>query len=159
MARTVLVRFFQLSLLLLTIGFGMQAAGVKHKVVLVSLEKTEWRLVWLKGTKIETATPQQMPYIQLESGRMSGSGGCNRLTGGYELNGNNLKFSQMALTRMACLHGGNTESQFVQALEDVSAWKIASGLLWLMDADGHVLAKFSAYIPEDAQHPEPQSTH
>lgn len=156
MRRTIVGKLLQVSLLLLIVGFAAHAEGVKHKVVVASLEKTEWKLVWVKGAKIETATPRQLPYIQLDPGshRVSGSGGCNRLAGGYELNGNNLKFTQMAMTRMACLHGGDTEAQFVEALNQVSAWKIGGGMLSLMDADGHVLAKFSAYTPEDAQHPE-----
>lgn len=159
MRRTVPARFLQVSLLLLIAGFVVQAAAVKHKVILVSLEKTEWKLVWLSGAKIETATPQQMAYIQLDGGRVSGSGGCNRLMGGYELNGNNLKFTQMATTRMACLHGGKTEAQFLDALNQVSTWKIANGGLALLDANQHVLARFTAYMPEDAPHPEPSSAH
>src|SRR5215472_6740573 len=143
MNRTILRAFVRVSLLLLAVGFGMQAAGSKHKVVLVSLEKTEWRLVWLGGTKIESGTPQQMAYIQLENQRVSGSGGCNRMTGGYELNGNNLKFTQMAMTRMACIHGSENEAHFVEALDKTNSWKIGGGMLSLMDADGHVLAKFS----------------
>lgn len=160
MRRTILGKLLQVSVLL-TAGFGMQAAGANHKAVLVPLEKTEWKLVWVSGAKIEVGTPRQVAYFQLDpdTHRVSGSGGCNRLMGGYELNGNHLKFTQMASTRMACLHGGDTEAQFLQALDQVSTWKIGGGTLSLMDADGHVLAKFSAYTPEDAQHPEPSNAH
>jgi len=161
MRRKILSALLRVSLLLLMVGLGMQAAGSKHKVVLVSLEKTEWKLIWLSGAKIEVAAPRQVPYIQLdpEGHHVSGSGGCNRLMGGYELNGNNLKFTQIGLSRMACLHGANTESQFVQALNQVNSWKIGGGALSLMDSNGHVLAKFAAYIPEDAPHPEPLAAH
>jgi len=160
MKRTILSAV-RVSLLLLAVGFGLQAAAVKHKVVLVSLEKTEWKLVWLSGQKIDVAAPRQVPYLQLDpdTHHVSGSGGCNRLAGGYELNGNSLKFTQMATTRMACLHGGDTEAKFLDALGQVSSWKIGGGALSLMDANGHVLAKFSAYTPEDAQHPEPANAH
>lgn len=160
MKRTVLSAFLGLSLVIVA-GFLTEAAGAKHKVVLVSLENTEWKLIWLSGAKIETAAPRQVPYIQLQAAghHVSGSGGCNRLAGGYEVNGNHLKFTQMASTRMACLHGGDTEAQFMQALDQVSTWKIGGGTLSLMDADGHVLAKFAAYTPEDAGHPEPATAH
>lgn len=148
MKRTVLRRVLQLSLMAGIVS-GMPAQSSKHKAV-APLERTEWKLVWLPGTKLETATPHQMPYIQLDpaSQRVSGSGGCNRLMGGYELSGASLRFTQMAITRMACLHGGNTESNFVQALNEAKTWKIVEARLWLMDADQHVVAKFSAVTPE-----------
>lgn len=161
MRRKILSALLRVSLVVVAIGFAMFARGEKHKVVLVSLEDTEWKLVWVSGAKIEDAAPLQVPYIQLQSAthHLSGSGGCNRLMGGYDLSGNSLKFTQIGLTRMACLHGGNTESAFVQALHEVSSWKIANGGLALMDADQHVLARFKAYKPDDGQQPEPASAH
>ena len=46
-------------------------------------------------------------YILLDSAshRLSGSGGCNQLVGSYEIKGNQLKFGQIAGTRMACAKG------------------------------------------------------
>jgi heat shock protein HslJ len=148
MSRTFLGTFLRVSLLMVIAG-GMQGQSGKHKAA-APLEKTEWKLTWLNGTKIEMGTPQQVPYIQLdpESHRVSGSGGCNRLMGGYELSGDHLKFSQMAMTRMACLHGGDTESSFAKALDQVTTWKIVGGKLLLMDADQHALAKFTGVTPE-----------
>jgi heat shock protein HslJ len=138
----------RVSLLMLIAGC-VPGHSEKHKAS-APLEKTEWRLVWLGKTKIEAGTPQQMPYLQLdpESHRVSGSGGCNRLMGGYELTGDHLKFTQMAMTRMACIHGGDTESAFVKALDQVTTWKNSGGKLLLMDADQHVVARFSAYQSE-----------
>jgi heat shock protein HslJ len=131
------------------IAGGVQGQSAKHKPA-VPLERTEWKLTWLGGTKIESGGPQQDPYIQLDpdSHRVSGSGGCNRLMGGYELEGNRLKFTQMAMSRMACIHGGETESAFARTLDQVTAWKIVGGKLWLLDADQHVVAKFSGVPPE-----------
>jgi heat shock protein HslJ len=68
--------------------------------------------------------------------------------GGYELQGDHLKFTHMAMTRMACIHGGDTETNFAKALDQVTAWKIAGGKLLLMDADQHVVAKFAGITPE-----------
>lgn len=148
MGRMLLGTFFRVSLLMLVAG-GMQAQGTKNKAS-TPLEKTEWRLIWLGTTKIESGTPQQAPYIQLdpENHRVSGSGGCNRLMGGYEVNGDHLKFTQMAITRMACMHGGDTENNFVKALDQATSWKLAGGKLLLLDADQHVVAKFMPYTPE-----------
>jgi heat shock protein HslJ len=149
MKGTVLDRILQVCVVS-AIAIGMAAQSSNHKAA-APLVKTEWKLIWLAGAKMETATPHQVPYFQLDpaSQRVSGSGGCNRLMGGYELSGANLRFTQMAITRMACLHGGNEESSFVQALNEVKAWKIVGGRLLLMDEGSRVVAKFSAVTPED----------
>jgi heat shock protein HslJ len=109
------------------------------------LEKTDWKLVWLPGTKIESVTPRQAPYIELDSAshRMSGSGGCNRLVGGYELEGDHLKFTGSARTMMACRRM-ETEDALVKALDEVREWKVSGTTLSLLDANGHAVAKFVA---------------
>jgi len=147
MRRKILGAVLRVSLLLAITGV-LQAEGKKKGDA--PLEKTEWRLIWLSGAKIEEAAPQQAPYIQLDSDshRVSGSGGCNRLMGGYELAGDHLKFTRMAMTRMACAHGGYTEAAFAKALDHVTSWKIVKGKLLLFDVDLRVLAKFVAYTPE-----------
>lgn len=148
MRRTILGTFLRASFLIIITG-SMQGQGEKHNPA-APLEKTEWMLTWLAGTKIELGTPQQVPYIQLdpESHRVSGSGGCNRLMGGYDLAGDHLKFTQMAMTRMACLHGGDTETAFSKAIDQVREWMISKGKLLLLDADHHVVAKFTPVTPE-----------
>ena len=148
MRRKILSAFLRVSLLMAVTGV-VHGEGSKQKAD-APLEKTEWRLVWLSRTKIEAGTPQQMPYFQLDpdSHRVSGSGGCNRLMGSYEVAGDHLKFTQMAMTRMACIHGGDTETNFSKALDQVTQWRIVKGKLLLMDADQHVVAKFSPYKPE-----------
>ena len=73
---------------------------------------------------------------------MSGSGGCNRITGGYESNGDKLTFGQMASTMMACASGMETEQNFLKALGEVKRWKIAGHELELMDGAGKVVAVF-----------------
>ena len=49
------------------------------------LEKTDWRLIRLGGATVTAADPQRTPNLVLDpvSHRVSGSGGCNRLSGGY----------------------------------------------------------------------------
>lgn len=110
------------------------------------LEKTEWKLVWLPGTKIESVTPQKAPYIELDSSshRMSGSGGCNRLMGAYELEGDHLKFASTVRTMMACAGGMSTDDAMVNALERVREWKVSGTTLSLLDANGHAVARFVA---------------
>jgi putative lipoprotein len=54
----------------------------------------------------------------------------------------------MATTRMACIHGNDTEANFSKALDQVREWMISKGKLLLLDADHHVVAKFSPITPE-----------
>ncbi|WP_165943572.1 META domain-containing protein [Roseicella aquatilis] len=80
-----------------------------------------------------------------EDGRAHGSGGCNRFTGGYEVKGDHLTFSQMGSTMMACEPPvGEQEQRLHQALGAARRWRIApEGRLLLLDAEGKVLARFA----------------
>jgi heat shock protein HslJ len=64
--------------------------------------------------------------------------------GSYQVNGDQLKFSQIAGTRMACPQGMDTEQAFLQALAQVQRWKITGQKLDLLDTTGKVVARFKA---------------
>jgi heat shock protein HslJ len=108
----------------------------------VPLEKTEWTLVRLGRTPVKGDDLHRPPEIALdpESHRASGSGGCNRIMGGYELKGEKLTFARMASTMMACPDGMETEQKFLRALGQVKRWRIAGRRLELMDGSGKVVA-------------------
>jgi heat shock protein HslJ len=110
------------------------------------LEGTEWRLARLGDVPITSASPQREAYFSLaaDTHRVSGSGGCNRLMGSYQLDGDALTFGQMATTMMACPSGMDTERTFLNTLSSVRKWKIAGQQLDLLDADGKVLAHFES---------------
>jgi hypothetical protein len=76
--------------------------------------------------------------------RVSGSSGCNRLMGGYRVEGEALTFDQLAGTRMACAEGMETEKAFLDALARVARWRISGDKLELLDAGGRLLATFEA---------------
>lgn len=113
---------------------------------LVQLEGTYWRLTHLGGQPVPIAPQQREPHLILDpqSRRVSGSGGCNRLFGGYELEGERLVFGQLATTRMACLDGMETEAAFLSALGTVRTWRIAGPHLDLFDDRGGLVARFEA---------------
>jgi heat shock protein HslJ len=112
----------------------------------ISLENTNWKLTDLAGAPVKSASHEQEAYFVLnsENHRVSGSGGCNRIMGSYELSGDHLTFSQMASTMMACIKGMDTEKTFLDALGRVKTWKIAGQQLLLSDAEGKVSARFAA---------------
>ncbi len=86
------------------------------------------------------------PYLVLDSKsrRVSGNGGCNRLTGKYEAKANRVTFGEMASTMLTCPTGMDTEQAFTQALEKVMTWKITGQELDLFDSSGKSLARFEA---------------
>jgi copper homeostasis protein (lipoprotein) len=110
------------------------------------LENIYWKLTRLGDTPVTVASQQREPHVILnsESRRVGGLGGCNRLVGSYELQGDRLTFGQMASTRMACLEGGATEQAFLEALRHVHTWKITGQHLELFDAAGTLVARFEA---------------
>jgi heat shock protein HslJ len=129
-------------------GSGAAAGGPA-----TPLEKTDWRLIRLGGETVSAADPQRGPSLVFDPAthRVSGSGGCNRLTGGYEVKGEELKFGQMASTRMACVSGMETEQKFLAALEKVKKWKIAGRQLELMDDSGAAVAVLKAGGPKNTE--------
>lgn len=48
-------------------------------------------------------SPDPKPSLSLENGgQLSGTDGCNRLTGSWKINGSTVEFGQVASTRMFC---------------------------------------------------------
>lgn len=121
---------------------GQQSLGSSKAPL---LENTDWKLIWLGDSPLTSASPQQEPHLLFDSNthRVSGSGGCNRLTGGYQLTGSHLKFGQIASTMMACVHGMEAEQALLHMLPKVETWKIAGQELELLDASGKALARFT----------------
>jgi putative lipoprotein len=75
-------------------------------------------------------------------GRAVGSGGCNRFTGSYTIDGAALSFGPVASTRMACPPAVmDQEGKFFAALGDARGWRVddATGKLILLDAGGAAL--------------------
>ena len=114
------------------------------------LENTDWTLTRLGDAAVSAPSSAQTPHILLNRAnhRVTGSGGCNQITGSYQLNGNGLRFSKMAATLMACVSGMETEKSFLHALEQVRTWKITGQQLDLNDENGHPVARLEAGLPK-----------
>ncbi len=112
-----------------------------------ALENTDWKLMQLGEAPITADSLQREADFSLnpETHRVSGSDECNRLLGRYELNGRQLKFGQMAGTRMACPKGMNGGTSLMKALGQVTTWKIRGQILNLLDDDGKIVARFAAH--------------
>ncbi len=85
-----------------------------------------------------------MPNIQTvidiaADGKVTGSGGCNRIRGGMTINEARISFGPMISTKMACAPAiMNQESDFLSALGDARLWRIDEqrDRLILVDAHG-----------------------
>ncbi len=108
------------------------------------LEGTYWKAIELAGKPTPTQDPKREAHLQFQGRRLSGSDGCNRLTGTYQLNGDRVAFGQMAGTQMACVNPGGTESPFRDALKSATKLTVAGDRLELSDAAGTRLAVFAA---------------
>lgn len=108
------------------------------------LENTYWKLVELKGTRVETHADQQEVHILLraEEKRVTGFAGCNQVMGGYETKGNSLAFGVMGSTMMACPYLDD-ETAFLGVLEGVTQFMILGESLVLSGDTGDV-ARFRA---------------
>lgn len=108
------------------------------------LENKTWVLTELMGQKINTDNGQREITITFSSaeGKVSGSNGCNRFSGSYELK-DHQRYSSgpFATTRMACEHM-HTASKFMQVIEKGDNYTIVEGVLNINKARMATMAKF-----------------
>jgi putative lipoprotein len=111
------------------------------------LQGTYWKLEAIGNQPVTAAEQQREPHLIFspEGGRLTGSGGCNRLAGSYRTDGHTLQFSGIASTRMACMHGMEMESSFLEALGKVRGWKITGSRLELADSSGKIILQLAAH--------------
>ena len=107
-----------------------------------------WKLTALNGKPVLAAANQREPSLTLQAAgmhvRATGSGGCNRFSGSYELNGKNLRIDTLAATMMACPEGGDIEKEYLETLPRTRAWKVIGQHLELFDEQGTTPARFEA---------------
>jgi putative lipoprotein len=110
------------------------------------LENTYWKLIELGGAAVVVVERQREPHFipHPADKRVSGSGGCNRITGSYTLEADRLGFGRMAGTMMACAAGMETEKAFLGALQRVARARTKQQQLELLDAADSVVARFEA---------------
>ena len=111
-----------------------------------ALEDTHWSLSRLADAPVAAAEVTSEPHLVLApaEGRVTGSTGCNRMTGSYALDGAKLSFGPIASTKMACALGMDTERRFLTALSAAASWRFREGRLELLDAGGSVVAELEA---------------
>jgi heat shock protein HslJ len=105
------------------------------------LENTDWKLVEIGGKPVAAPPGRQEPHLRLNSKEKSltGYGGCNSMKGAYQLDGDRLKFTQIAATKKFC--SDSPEDAFFKALNATDSFKLSGDKLELL-GEGKSLAKF-----------------
>ena len=106
-----------------------------------TLRGTAWKLQALQAPNSPTLInpPGRPPELLLasDSERFSGNSGCNQLLGGFQLAGDQLRFSKLVSTKMACAADVMAfEQQYLKALDQVRQWNIDKRSLLLQDGVG-----------------------
>jgi heat shock protein HslJ len=98
-----------------------------------------WTLTEMEGRKFTAA----QPYLEFDRDqkRVSGSGGCNRFSGGVEVEGSALNLSRIVSTRRACLDSElqRVETTFLKLLETSTRFEIEGNTLRLFADNALVL--------------------
>jgi heat shock protein HslJ len=106
-----------------------------------------WLLVEVADQSVKQDTAKNEAHLLFYPGqisRVTGSTGCNRLTGTFELSeGGKIKFAPLATTRMMCLSGAETEQQFLKALENANRYYFTNNHLILLNGSA-VVARLKA---------------
>jgi heat shock protein HslJ len=153
-ARRMTQRSLWLCAILLNLGLTIVAGcqmGARDEVAAASavpLVGTNWRLTQLEGQIVENPSGASAISLQLQpqNPRATGFAGCNRLFGGYLLEGDRLRFDQLGATKMACVDDNRMklEQRYFDVLARVASWRITDRSLALFGASGNTLAEYSA---------------
>lgn len=106
------------------------------------LYRYQWDLITLNGKEVGQ-TKAKLLFSPGDKSKVTGNTGCNVLNGSMELAaGHGMKFSPLAVTRMAC-PGNETEQPFLKAIEQVTHWSIKDKVMSLYGG-ASLLASFKA---------------
>jgi putative lipoprotein len=110
--------------------------------VVAELGATRWRPIRIGDRAVTVSRHEREPWIELDprSERVTGFGGCNRISGTYESGRGVLRFRGLISTQMAC-PSMETETAFVRALNATRRYRIIGRTLDLMDDLGRPLAQ------------------
>jgi heat shock protein HslJ len=121
----------------MVLAMASVAAGMAQAAVPAQLSSGEW--------VVESVGGERRAHIAFAvDGKVTGSGGCNRLTGRAEISGDSITFGAIATTRMACAPNVmQQERKLLDALAAARSYHIADIVLTLHDAPGVELIRLT----------------
>ena len=125
---------------------GKRITGDLANKYLLEKQKSEltgkyWKLVQLNGKPLKETNRE--PFIRFSADMgVNGNSSCNSFNGSCELSeGNKIKISPFAMTRMACI-GNNVEPQFMQIIDKTTNYSLSANELVFLNEMETALAKF-----------------
>ncbi|WKW46763.1 META domain-containing protein [Myroides sp. JBRI-B21084] len=96
----------------------------------------KWTLTMFKGNEIPVTKYTKTPYIAFENEDkyVTGNTGCNGYNGPIYFDNNYIRFSNLAVTRKACIHE-NMEHDFLKELKTITKYKVINNELHFYTAD------------------------
>lgn len=124
------------------------------------LVNTHWTLVSFGGAdnQVNPVIASSTVTLQFEpEGRAGGSGGCNSYGAAYQVQGNQVSFSEIISTMMACADPSvnEQEQRYFQALQSAGAFKLDGDQLKIWYGDGQSVLNF---VQSQAATPNPTAT-
>jgi len=116
---------------------------------LTLLQNTTWVATKIgKSTIVYNNDAPNRASLQFDEAthRVTGTDGCNRLTGAYKAGKDTLELEQIASTRMACMNNDNLDQQFNEALAKVTHYQVINRTLKLLDRHGNPVLEFESVI-------------
>lgn len=94
----------------------------------------KWTLVTMNGNPVQISHTEKDAHLvfNADSKTITGSGGCNRITGGYNLTKSSINFPSIASTRMACIDMA-FEKAFLDWLKKVNGYEYTGDELILKE--------------------------
>jgi heat shock protein HslJ len=97
-------------------------------------DNKRWVLIELKEVPVQLSGGGRDAYLEFNprEKRFSGNGGCNQITGSYTLEKSELRFPEIASTKMACADLP-FENTFLAALREVNRYEVKDDVMLLKD--------------------------
>lgn len=122
---------------------GKNYSGCGVSLQKVALLQDSWVLTQYQGRPVTASGPtNELPRldISLTEGRVTGTTGCNRLSGTVKADTRQIQFGPMVMTKMACAgQAGTFETTFLNTLAQPLAYQIAEGTLTFLQNNKSVM--------------------
>ena len=104
-----------------------------------TLENTAWRFNgFAQNDAVSMIAGAEAITAEVRDGTISGNGGCNRYNGPVTIQGQQMTIGPIVSTKMAC-DAMEAETQYLTALQSVTAWEIDDQTLALHHPGGSLL--------------------
>lgn len=124
----------------------LASCSTAEKTTSLAALNGEWNIEKIEGKSIDKSLNENEAFLGFDTAKKSvyGSTGCNRLTGSFDIDANNvLDLSKMGSTRMMC-KDMTTETMVLEALQKVKTFKVdKKGNLLLTNEKGNAVIELA----------------